>query len=156
MYRAARQGDLSAVARLVDAGAAVGWRDKDGWTALHGAARKGHRDIVRYLVEHGADVEATVRGGPGGATALHLSAFYGHLELVKYLVARGANLAARERLSGGTVLYYAVSGGSLAVVRYLVEQGADVSARDRSGESLLGLARLRGHAEIVDYLELVG
>lgn len=67
-------------------------------TSLIVAARKGHKDVVKYLVEVvGVDVEqaGSVRKGNHliqGATALWCSAGAGHLEVVKILVEAGANV----------------------------------------------------------------
>ena len=54
-------------------GADVNHKDKTGHTPLHGAALIGNHDIIRYLVDKGADVTAranTISGsGDGGGTA---------------------------------------------------------------------------------------
>jgi prolyl 4-hydroxylase len=46
---------------------AIHARDENGWTPLHEGARSGHLDIVKYLVELGADVNATTSSGGGTA-----------------------------------------------------------------------------------------
>jgi ankyrin repeat protein len=43
---------------LMEAGAQVNSKDKDGWTPLHWAAWNGHLDIVQILLPNGADVNA--------------------------------------------------------------------------------------------------
>ena len=48
------------------------------------ASRKGHLDIVRYLVEQGADVTAE------NNEAVHWASLNGHTEVVQYLVEKGA------------------------------------------------------------------
>jgi len=44
-------------------------KDKNGWQPLHEGARGGHLDVVKYLVEAGADVNAQT--GDTGGTALY-------------------------------------------------------------------------------------
>jgi ankyrin repeat protein len=56
---AANNGDLPAVRALLDAGNHnVDECDEDGSTALLAAAWSNHPDIVRLLLEHGADINA--------------------------------------------------------------------------------------------------
>jgi Ankyrin repeats (3 copies) len=47
---------------------AVNAKDPNGWTPLHEGARSGHLDVVKLLVENGADI--TARAGDEGGTAL--------------------------------------------------------------------------------------
>jgi ankyrin repeat protein len=47
---------LATIDRLLDAGAEINAQDSFGQTALHGAAYRGWNDVVRYLVERGADL----------------------------------------------------------------------------------------------------
>jgi outer membrane protein assembly factor BamB len=56
LWEAARQGDLATVERLSSEGVDVNARTKYGATALSYAADRQHLEVVRYLVEQGADV----------------------------------------------------------------------------------------------------
>lgn len=58
---------------------------------LHLAAWQGHTDVVRLLLDRGADVNAC---GDGGRTPLHYAAHHGHLEVIDLLLAAGADLSA--------------------------------------------------------------
>eukprot|EP00282_Hemiselmis_andersenii_P013460 CAMPEP_0114129698 /NCGR_PEP_ID=MMETSP0043_2-20121206/11613_1 /TAXON_ID=464988 /ORGANISM="Hemiselmis andersenii, Strain CCMP644" /LENGTH=50 /DNA_ID=CAMNT_0001222989 /DNA_START=54 /DNA_END=203 /DNA_ORIENTATION=- len=49
---------MDIVGALARAGAEIDAKDEDGWTPLHLAAAYGHVDIVRYLVENGANKDA--------------------------------------------------------------------------------------------------
>ncbi|XP_008473369.1 ankyrin repeat domain-containing protein 40-like [Diaphorina citri] len=49
-------GDFEAVCELVSKGIDINAQhDMNGWTALHWAAKRGQKDIVSYLLKHGAD-----------------------------------------------------------------------------------------------------
>src|SRR5262245_48378803 len=51
---AAMKGRLSDVRAFLDAGVSVNASPREGWTALMAAATFGHKDIVSYLLSHGA------------------------------------------------------------------------------------------------------
>ena len=53
-----------------------------GETALHAAARNGHLDVVRLLLDSGAQKNVTSKAG---ATALHVAAQKGHSQVVQLL-----------------------------------------------------------------------
>lgn len=60
----------------------------DGWTALTSAARNNHLDMIKFLVNNGAEVDAL---DGGGNTALFWAAFYGHEKVFEYLLAENGN-----------------------------------------------------------------
>ena len=63
----ARPGGVPIATALLDAGARVDEHCEHGTTALHLAASWGHLDVVRFLVDRGADIRAR---DDDGATAL--------------------------------------------------------------------------------------
>jgi ankyrin repeat protein len=98
--------------------------DKEGYTALHHAAREGHAGIVRYLVSRGADLEA---GSGCGTRPLHLAALNGNYEVVAFLMEQGADINAQGgSLSKMTPLEYA-----MAAPQLLPAMGRGYALRDR-------------------------
>lgn len=85
LMMAALRGNLDWTRRLVGAGAAI---DRPGWTPLHYAASGPGDDVVRWLLEQGAAIDAR---SPNGSTALMMAARYGGLDAAELLLARGAN-----------------------------------------------------------------
>ena len=70
-------------------------RRRDGKTCLHYAARNGHMDCIRYLLEEQHQhIHHNVDEGSGdGTTPLHLACYGGHPETVRYLIKNfGANV----------------------------------------------------------------
>lgn len=61
--------------------------------AVYAAARNGHSEVVEYLLDHGAVIDAK---GVFGATGLHWAAINGHRKTVEILIARGASLIIRD------------------------------------------------------------
>ncbi|CAJ1951138.1 unnamed protein product [Cylindrotheca closterium] len=69
-------------------------RRRDGKTSLHYAARNGHLNCVKYLIEkEGYQVE---EASGEGTLPLHMACFGGHLPVVQYLVEQGADVHARN------------------------------------------------------------
>ncbi|KAJ5773049.1 hypothetical protein N7457_007945 [Penicillium paradoxum] len=103
-------------------------KDGDGNTALHLAARYGHKTGARILREKGADCEAKNRRGN---TPLSEAASYGHATLVEWLLHEGANIEGTMG-TDGSVLQAASLGGHQNIVGILLGAGAEVN--EQGGE----------------------
>ena len=84
-------------------------------TPLHHASSKGHPEVVRILLEKGADIEAT---NLNGDTPLHIASEEGHIDVVKILLEAGADKEARHKL-GWTPLILASENGHTDIVELL-------------------------------------
>jgi ankyrin repeat protein len=84
---------LAAVQLLVDKGANVNLKNKDGDTALHLAAEQGKTEVVLLLLNSGAEVDPS---NTDEYTPLQLCASTGHLECGLTLVQFGASVHARN------------------------------------------------------------
>jgi hypothetical protein len=98
LFEAARAGDRARVAQLLDAGVDVNARARYDVTALTFAAGKGHLDVVRLLIERGADMN--ILDTFYKMRAIDLAAGEKHWEVVLYLLERGSP-GARGALSAG-------------------------------------------------------
>lgn len=99
----------------------------NGWTPLHLAARHGHLDVCRLLLDRGASAAAA---GTGNWTVLHNAAYQGHLQIVELLLARGARPAERDS-SGKTAAEHAAERGhpsAASVLRVAAKLGNDDGA----------------------------
>ena len=83
-------GRLEVVRLLLEAEAHKDWVTLDkGKTALHFAARRGHSQVAKLLLEYGAEKDIAT-ADVHGKTPLHIAAFHGHDEVVRLLLEFGA------------------------------------------------------------------
>ncbi|MQL97047.1 hypothetical protein Taro_029734 [Colocasia esculenta] len=136
---AARRGEVKRLESLLRKGLGANGRDQYGMTALHSAAVKGHRDVVRLLAEFGAELECQ---DVEGHTPLHLAVEGGCVDTVEALIDLGADVNAKSR-RGATPLYMARSMGYDAVSQLLVSRGAASSSVASSSNSSLSPALLQ-------------
>src|SRR6267142_2301370 len=122
----------------------------DNSTPLHLASIKGHVQVTRFLVEHGADATARAKHEE---TPLHRASQGGHVDLAHFLVEHGADTTARDA-AGWTPLHHASQqdSGNVNFARFLVENGADAMAQDEHGETPLHQASLNGHLDFARFL----
>ncbi|GAA3175959.1 hypothetical protein GCM10010531_32040 [Blastococcus jejuensis] len=162
-------GDVEAVRTAVEATPALLSRTVErggqgGWTPLHIAVDEHQADIVRVLVDAGADVGARTEHG---RTPLHVALRFAP-ELVPLMLELGAGIDAPsaaylddvdrltsqlddgtgpdDRVSGADLLSWAAFGGATSTAKLLLERGADVD-----GGALHAAAR-SGHLDVVRML----
>lgn len=145
------KGDLQSVKNLLAKGVNIN-EPLDGRTALHQAASAGHTDILKILLDAGADISARDRGlFSQGADALYLASVSGQSEVVRELLTKGAKVDSTED-NGWTSLIKAAQLGNVPVARMLLDFKADVNIRSKDGTTPILVAAQQGHAEIVKML----
>ena len=119
--------DIAKTRLLLDAGARVNEKSRQGQTALLITfANAGSLETVRLLVSKGADAKAV---GAAGRTGLIMAAGANDLDMVRYFIEQGANVNAVNTtdISGHTALMAAAAQNNTAMVRLLLDKGADVN-----------------------------
>ncbi|XP_028395700.1 uncharacterized protein LOC114519731 [Dendronephthya gigantea] len=121
-------------------------------------------NVVRKLVEYGADVNCTDKSGE---TVLFVAVRSSLVEVTKYLIDHGADVnwknIVKSLVEHGadvnwkdqndhSLLYYAVQYRSLDIVKSLVEHGVDVNWKDQNDHSLLYYAVQHRSLDIVKSL----
>ena len=180
-------GNTPLVTLLLNNGADVharsigGVNKKNNTTALHIAAREGHRDIAQALIKKGAFVNAL---DANKQTPVWEAANKGHADIVALLIKHKADIQAADILWGTplmqaagngherivtllldngadinkqcgatvTALAGAVAGGSMSIVKTLLAKGADPTV-NMHGLSLVEIAEMAGHKEIAQLLK---
>jgi ankyrin repeat protein len=124
LHVACEKGHVQVVKELVEHGADVDVKDKDGSSPLHWACAKGHLAVVNELLSRGANIEVE---DIDGNTPLHLACANCHVAVVNELLSRGANIEAQDRY-GDTPLHDASWNGHVAIVKALLSSGANIRA----------------------------
>src|SRR5215510_8408439 len=135
LYQAIRKNDLVRLTAIVRTAADANQKSADGDPILMTAAAVGSIDAMRFLLDKGADVNAT---NAFGATALIWSAT--DIAKVRLLVERGANVNAAAKTGRTALFVAAMSEPSADIVRLLIAKGADVKATDAFGNTMLNAA----------------
>ena len=104
LMMAALRGQLDWCKRLIARGAAL---DREGWSPLHYAAAGPNPEVVGWLLQQRARIEAR---SPNGTTPLMMAAGYGSESSVDELLRRGADPALRNQ-QGMTAAAFARSVG---------------------------------------------
>ena len=110
-------GDLAKVKECLKDGAEIDTKSiDDNMTPLLYAGYKNRKDIVKYLIEKGADKNAISHSG---RNLIIYAVQHDELSLTKYLIDHGVNLVSFERDSKDA-LFVAVKDGNLEIVKYLL------------------------------------
>ena len=167
---------------LIERRADIENKNAYGRTPLVGAAReRGHINVIRMLLDAGADVNSSDRFGD---TALSLAAWRGFQEVVDLLLERGAVLpdapaqiqgmlqnSSEKGLTGlfarimekgadlafpiedgGTLLHAAAAGGAVPILETLLARELDINRQDGNGWTPLHFASEMGRGEAVAFL----
>lgn len=133
LHRAAGEGDVQAIERLVGAGADLEAKDARSMSPLHWAAAQGQAQALVALLSAGANVKAR---DEDGRSALHYAAMMGHGEATAVLLGAGAHTNARD--SGGSLpIHGSIWDREGESCKALIKAGADVNERDGNGLTAL-------------------
>ena len=168
--QAAQAGDSNKVKYWLDRNMSINAKsDASGNTALHGAARSGHFEVVQLLLDRGSDSKEK---NYKGMTALDMALQYGHQDIINLLsfsalkhairtndrdavtalLDKGAYVNAKSAQNGWTALHFASAQDRPGIVTLLLAQGADSTLKDPAGFTPLHYAALHGNTEVVQIL----
>ena len=178
MY-ASKVGDIERAITLITAGANINAESiTDGATALSFACEMGHTQIVRILLESGADIKKCmitmanntetcsilIKAGADvnarditGYTALMRATFIGDKELVDLFIKSGASLDVQCTDIGNTALIIACKENYTEIADLLIKAGANVNkATSYNDATPLMWAAFNGNMEITRNLVSAG
>jgi uncharacterized protein len=181
VFRASCKDNPEQLSRLIEQGADMNARSRNGLTPLMVASLKGKAAVVKLLVEHGVDVNAQDNNGwTPIAYALDRSTLNAMMARLKYkfrsmssdqavfmhysyLAPTFNNTIAKMLISNGanvnhvyahdmTPLMSAAFSGNDEIVELLLTKGATADCKDSDGYSPLMCAAMRGYSNIVKLL----
>uniref|UniRef100_A0A8D3D179 Ankyrin-2-like n=1 Tax=Scophthalmus maximus TaxID=52904 RepID=A0A8D3D179_SCOMX len=138
-------GHDPAVELLLEKGAPILARTKNGLSPLHMSAQGDHVECVKHLLQHKAPVDDVTLDY---LTALHVAAHCGHYRVTKLLLDKKANPNTRA-LNGFTPLHIACKKNRVKVMELLVKYGASIQAITESGLTPIHVSAFMGHLNIV-------
>lgn len=137
LLNAVERQDLEDIKKALDAGADINSRDEDGFTPLMNATwrpktKQFREDSVRFLIEHGADVNAV---NEYNHSAIFWACWFASVQTVRFLINAGADVNVQHDNSGNTPLHIAHQRdeGNLEICKLLIEAGANVNAVNEDG-----------------------
>ncbi|KAL6801754.1 ankyrin repeat-containing domain protein [Trichoderma sp. SZMC 28012] len=128
-------------------GADINARTPDGLTVLYPAIERGYFDVIRLLVERGADITATC----DGLTPLLFAITTGKIDIIRLLTKIGADINIRGE-GGLTPLIMSTGLGHTDNIQPLIDLGANINARDNDGHSPLFFAIIAGNIPTIELL----
>ncbi len=130
--------------------------EDDSKTALIFAIENENIDIVKLLLDNGADFNSIPQEG---YSALEASVEKGNIEVVKLLLDFGAQIDKKLEDCGTqcgcyheSVLIVALLNGNLEIAKLFINKGADVNRKSYLSQSPLMIAVEKGYTEIVKLL----
>ncbi|KAM3858763.1 ankyrin repeat domain-containing protein 16 [Diretmus argenteus] len=122
---------------------------RSGDTLLHYAARHGHLDIVKFLME-GVGMGVEVRNNDY-KRPLHEAASTSHDACVEYLIGAGATVDCLKK-ADWTPLMMACTRRNLRVVELLLSHGADPTLKNKDGWNSFHIACREGDPLVIQHL----
>lgn len=151
LMKAVEKNDVATVKKLIAQGVNVSELDTNQDAPLVMAAYLGHSEIVRLLLEAGADVTAVDPGMK--ATALHAAAYAGRTEAAKLLIEYHIDIDKQGPNNGYTALHDAIWQNNVDTAEVIINAGANLNLKSHGGETPLQFARSKNRKEIAAMIE---
>ena len=149
----AKEGDIEAAKMFLAEGMNINACDEKGQSALMQASLWGQVEMVKLLLDKGAD--AKIRSKETQGTALMEAVAGQHPNIIRLLAQNGADVNARDILNRSP-LHIACMWDFVEVAKVLMELGAKTDALDMNDLTPLKLAEQNGNTKIVQFLNSAG
>lgn len=149
LVQAAFAGDPALVPANAGALASINRINPEGQAPLHIAAGNGSVELIKKLIERGADVNLA---NANRQTPLHWAAWNNQSEATSTLLYYGANVAQTD-LAGNTPLIFAAQNGSTQAALLLLKQGANRYVSNKAGKNASIMAEDSGYRDLAQVLK---
>ena len=148
LHAAAEGGNSSIVRSMLSCDIDINSKDDESSaTPLIIAVMHNHVEVVKYLLQKGADISLTTESNK--SNALHIASQYGSVEAIEMLLSYDLRPDSRDG-EGNTPLAYAAACGQIEAINCLLKHGADPFLRGEHGWSLLHFAAQSGNVIIIE------
>ncbi|TMW69734.1 hypothetical protein Poli38472_001890 [Pythium oligandrum] len=151
LMRAATDGDLEHVSKLLDGGCDLLSRDMDGQTALFYAASAGKVDVVRLLLARDQGRTLVKTAGNDGRTPLFAAWEKGYFHVIEELLSHDLDVAVIFP-GGVNALHIVALTRASNLVEPLLRGGLAVDGMSYDGRTALHFASQFGHVDVVKQL----
>ena len=157
LHYAIELGHIDIANMMLDRKPDVNTRDKDKWSPLISASKLGDLNLVKRLMEMGAqqfESDENEVVDMGGWSAVTWASYKGHFNVLDFLLNNQYQKGDPSSISdfGMAPLIWASGRGHSDCVELLLKHGADVQKSDKFGSTALFWACRKGHLESVKLL----
>jgi len=150
LYTSIINSDLDAITKAYQSGGLdIIFMNEYGENALMIAVKYNQFNIVKFLVEHGININE--QNPHTGNNALFYINTFQNPEILHYLIDNGINLNCINN-KGENILMISVSVSNYNFVRYLVEKGININVTNKCGKTALMMAVILHDEKMVAYL----
>ncbi|WP_078544924.1 ankyrin repeat domain-containing protein [Litchfieldia alkalitelluris] len=157
IFQAAKENDFVRLKQLLEENPNLAnTENSDGLAPLGFAAHYGNADVVKVLIDYGANINAISHSKISyipSNTALHAAiAGERNIEVIKLLLTNGADTTIFDS-NGHTALHSAAfHDDNVEVLKLLLNHGVEVNAKLDDGVTALELAVEKGYERVVEVL----
>ena len=156
LTKAAAEGDINTIEKLLSSGYDINGKDEEDMTALMRAAKAGKKEMCEFLLSKKAGVYIIKFRKGGQDSALTFAVISGNIDIVNLILAASQDNIGKIVYGGTNALDHAlgdaVSCAKPEMVRYLVDKGANVDAQFTDSNCVLSRAVASKNQEIVEFL----
>jgi cytohesin len=142
------KANFSTFKLLIDSGADISTKDKNGKYIMHWAAYYGSKEHLNYLVKNNDGLD---KSDSQGNFPIHDAVNGKQIEMIKTILSHGGQLNYKNKL-GMTALHIACQNNQPLLAALLIKKGADSNAADYLGKTPLHYAASQGYYKLIALL----